>query len=86
MERSALARLGGGAVVLDTVYSPLETPLLRAARDAGLETIDGAEVFVRQAELQAALFNGAAPPAGLIDGVVRRELARRAGDAGRGSE
>lgn len=84
--RGALARLGAGAVVLDTVYSPLETPLLRAARDAGLETIDGAEVFVRQAELQAALFNGAAPPVGLIDGVVRRELARRAGGAGRGSE
>lgn len=75
---SALASLPPETIVLDTVYTPLETPLLRAARDDGHPIIDGAEIFVRQAELQAELFNGVRPPAGLFDRLTRRELARRA--------
>lgn len=43
---------GPPPVVMDTVYSPPETPLLRRSRGLGLRTIDGADMFVRQAVLQ----------------------------------
>ncbi len=43
---------GPGTVVFDTVYNPLETRLLREARQAGCTTILGVEMFVRQAALQ----------------------------------
>jgi shikimate 5-dehydrogenase len=59
---------------MDTVYRPLETPLLRAARDAGLPTVDGVAMFVRQAEAQSALWTGRPPPPGLMDRVVRARL------------
>lgn len=42
-------RLKEGAVVFDIVYSPLETPLLAAAKARGLRTIDGLEMLMRQA-------------------------------------
>ena len=38
-----------GAVVFDIVYAPLVTPLLKAARARGLETVDGLEMLMRQA-------------------------------------
>ncbi|MCB2112239.1 MAG: shikimate dehydrogenase [Parvularculaceae bacterium] len=42
-------RLKRGCVVFDIVYAPLETPLLKAARARGLQTIDGLEMLMRQA-------------------------------------
>ncbi len=42
-------RLKAGAVIFEIVYSPLETPLLAAARASGLQTIDGLEMLMRQA-------------------------------------
>jgi len=44
-----VARLGRGAAVFDTVYSPLETPLLKDAKARGLKAIDGLEMLMRQA-------------------------------------
>ena len=38
-----------GAIVFDIVYSPLETPLLKAAKARGLRTVDGLEMLMRQA-------------------------------------
>lgn len=57
------------AVVMDTVYRPLETPLLRAARGAGVRTVDGLEMFVRQAEAQFGLWTGRGAPEGLFRSV-----------------
>ncbi|MEH3158872.1 MAG: shikimate dehydrogenase [Sphingomonas taxi] len=54
--------LGEEAVVYDIVYSPLETPLLAAARARGLETVDGLEMLIGQAALAFELFFGAEPP------------------------
>ena len=45
---SALAS-AAGKVVYDLVYNPLETKLLRLAREAGATTIDGLEMLVGQA-------------------------------------
>ncbi|HZY68268.1 MAG TPA: shikimate dehydrogenase [Devosia sp.] len=44
-----LSRLRPGAVVTDLVYVPLETPLLAAARAAGLRTVDGLGMLLHQA-------------------------------------
>lgn len=44
--------LGPGQIVLEMNYVPAETPLLRAARDAGATTIDGAAMFAVQARHQ----------------------------------
>ena len=48
--------------VFDTVYNPAETKLLREAKAAGCETINGLEMFVRQGAAQYALWTGHEPP------------------------
>jgi 3-dehydroquinate dehydratase/shikimate dehydrogenase len=63
------------AVVFDTVYAPLETPLLRGARQLGRPVIDGAEMFVRQAALQFEAWTGHPAPEALFDRAVREQLA-----------
>ena len=42
-------RLPPGAIVTDIVYVPLETPLLAAARQRGLKTVDGLGMLLHQA-------------------------------------
>ncbi len=53
-------------VVLDLVYNPLETRLLREARQAGARTIDGLGMLVWQGALASELWTGCAPPADLM--------------------
>lgn len=57
-----LSPLPGDAIVYDAVYSPLNTPLLKAAKARGLECVDGLEMLVGQAALAFELFFGAPPP------------------------
>jgi len=45
-------------VVFDTVYNPAETLLLKQAKQAGAETIDGLSMFINQALAQFKLFTG----------------------------
>ncbi|MCM2465766.1 shikimate dehydrogenase [Methanoculleus oceani] len=52
--------------VFDLVYTPPETPLIRAAREAGCETIPGTEMFVHQAAEQFRLITGIAVPPALV--------------------
>lgn len=44
-----LDRLPGDALVTDIVYTPLETPLLAAARARGLQAVDGLGMLLHQA-------------------------------------
>ena len=57
-----LSPLPEDAVVYDIVYTPLETPLLAAARARDLATVDGLEMLIGQAGLAFELFFGATPP------------------------
>jgi shikimate dehydrogenase len=57
-----LSPLPEDAVVYDAVYAPLETDLLAQERDRDLDTVDGLEMLVGQAELAFELFFGAEPP------------------------
>ncbi len=44
--------------VFDTVYNPLETKLLKEAKEVGAKTISGLDMFVNQAIAQFKLFTG----------------------------
>lgn len=57
-----LSPLPEDAIVYDIVYAPLETPLLKAARDRDLATVDGLEMLIGQAALAFELLFGAEPP------------------------
>jgi 3-dehydroquinate dehydratase/shikimate dehydrogenase len=70
-ELAELARANPGLVVMDTVYRPRETPLLRMALGMGLRVIDGESMFVRQAEGQFAIWTGQPPEADLYERLVR---------------
>ena len=47
-----------GSTVFDTVYRPLETRLLREARDSGCRTQDGLDMLVHQAVEQIRIWSG----------------------------
>ena len=49
-------------LVFDLVYNPLETPLLRLAREAGIPVITGAEMFVHQGARQFEIWTGRPAP------------------------
>jgi 3-dehydroquinate dehydratase/shikimate dehydrogenase len=61
-------------VFFDTVYNPIETPMLQAAKKRGYRTIDGVQMFVRQAAAQFELWTGQAAPVELFDRLVRERL------------
>lgn len=49
-------------VFFDLVYNPVETPLIRLAKQRGLKTIAGVEMFVEQGIRQLELWTGAQAP------------------------
>jgi len=51
-------RLAAGQWVADIVYFPLETELLRVAREKGCRTLDGSGMVIRQAALAFDTFTG----------------------------
>jgi shikimate dehydrogenase len=55
-------RLRPGSVVLDMVYDPLETRLLREAQGAGCRIIDGLEMLLAQAVAQFETWTGVEAP------------------------
>lgn len=56
-----LGALPKTAAVCDIVYNPLETPLLKRARDAGLKTVDGLGMLMHQGVPAFEAFFGIAP-------------------------
>ena len=66
--------LSPDTVFFDTVYNPIETPMLKAARERGYRTIDGVQMFVKQAEAQFEIWTSKKAPADLFDRLVREKL------------
>jgi shikimate dehydrogenase len=62
----AAAALRRDSVVLDAVYDPLETRLLREARARGARTVSGRWMLVEQAVEQIRLWCGRAPASALL--------------------
>lgn len=61
--------------VMDVVYNPLETRLLREAREAGCRTIQGIEMFLYQAVAQFELWTGCSAPTQVMRGVLESRFA-----------
>ncbi len=73
-----LERARSDAVVFDSVYTPLDTPLLRAARRGGLFAVDGLDMLIGQAIPSFEAFFGVAPPESVdARGVLLAALAER---------
>ena len=67
-------KLRPGLVVMDIVYTPLKTRLLREAEAAGCATIDGLSMFVHQGVRQFELWTGLAAPVEIMRMAVEAEL------------
>ncbi|MHB8284902.1 MAG: shikimate dehydrogenase [Caulobacteraceae bacterium] len=66
------------AVVMDMVYKPLRTSLLRRAERLGLQTVDGLAMLIGQAKPSFEAFFGVAPPAGVdVRGLALQALGER---------
>jgi 3-dehydroquinate dehydratase / shikimate dehydrogenase len=63
--------------VFDTIYNPLETLLLKDAREAGCITIPGTEMFVRQAAAQFELWTQKPAPVDVFRKVLHDRLTKR---------
>jgi 3-dehydroquinate dehydratase/shikimate dehydrogenase len=73
-DRSHLRR---GVMVIDTVYNPEQTLLIKHAREQNCRVITGVEIFIRQAALQFEHFTGQPAP----EDAMRAELKRVIGAA-----
>ena len=61
-------------VVVDVIYNPLKTRLLRDAEAQGLKIVSGLEMFVRQGAGQLKLWTGKDAPLALMRKTVRERL------------
>lgn len=66
-----------GQVVADLVYHPLETPLLKAARDAGAEVVGGLGMLVHQAALALERWTGESAPVGAMRAAAESAVSTR---------
>jgi shikimate dehydrogenase len=62
LDPALLGRVPGDAFVLDVVYAPPETALLRAARSAGLAAANGLPLLLHQGAAAFTLWTGRAAP------------------------
>jgi shikimate dehydrogenase len=66
--------LGRFEVVMDIVYQPLQTRLLREAQARGAATIDGLQMLINQAKVQFELWTGREAPAEVMDRAAYQAL------------
>src|ERR1700722_433658 len=68
-------------LVFDLVYNPLETPLIRMARQKGIPIVTGVEMFVQQGARQFEIFTGKPAPEEEMLRVVIHALRQQAEQA-----
>ncbi len=66
-----------GMMVMDIVYEPLQTRLLREAKKKGCVTVDGLEMLIRQGVAQFEIWTGRRLEIGKIRKDLRRALSRK---------
>lgn len=72
-----VSMLHSGHTVVDLVYHPLQTPLLRAAAEAGAHTVGGLGMLVHQAALQFELWTGVAAPLEVMHAAASQAVGTR---------
>ncbi len=65
------------SLVFDMVYNPIETSLLKLAKERGIPVISGMEMFVQQGARQFEIWTGKPAPEAEMMRVVELELRRR---------
>jgi shikimate dehydrogenase len=70
------AKLGSFAVVMDIVYSPLETRLLREAKNAGCEVINGLSMLLYQGVAQFEAWTGKDAPVEVMHAALMSMIAQ----------
>lgn len=63
--------------VMDIIYTPLETKLLREAREAGCNTLSGLGMFVHQGAEQLRIWTAMDPPRAFMMEIVRERLTKK---------
>ncbi|MFH1627504.1 MAG: shikimate dehydrogenase [Pseudomonadota bacterium] len=63
-----------GMVVMDIIYNPDKTKLLRAAKARGCTTISGVDMFIHQGAEQFRLWTSIDPPLGVMSHAVNEAL------------
>ena len=76
VDESILQEIPAEAVVMDIVYYPLETKLLKSAKQNGNKTITGFGMFIYQAAEQYKLFTGNEPPLDVMKKVSLEKLSK----------
>jgi shikimate dehydrogenase len=66
--------------VYDIVYTPLETALVRAARERGCRALGGAGMLVHQGAISFRIWTGVEPPVETMEKALRAGLERDSGD------
>jgi 3-dehydroquinate dehydratase/shikimate dehydrogenase len=61
-------------LVFDLVYNPIDTPLIKAAREKGIPVITGVEMFVHRGARQFEIWTGKPAPEEEMLRVVVHEL------------
>ncbi|MBM3758430.1 MAG: shikimate dehydrogenase, partial [Acidobacteria bacterium] len=64
-------------IVFDMVYNPLETELVRRAKQEGLEVIPGLQMFVEQAVHQFETFTGESAPRSVMEKAALEALGHK---------
>ncbi len=72
-----VARLGGHSLVVDIVYAPAETPLLKTARERALQAFPGLPMLIYQGALAFELWTGITAPVQTMFEAARNELQAR---------
>ena len=64
-------------LICDLVYNPLKTPLLKAARSAGAQTLSGIGMLLYQGVIAFEIWTGAKAPVSLMKTALARQIVRR---------
>jgi 3-dehydroquinate dehydratase/shikimate dehydrogenase len=68
-------------LVFDLVYNPIDTPLIRSAREQGIPVVTGVEMFVHQGARQFEIWTGKPAPEEEMLRVVIHALRQQAENA-----
>jgi shikimate dehydrogenase len=69
-----LTNLKSGAFVSDIIYNPLETLLLKEAKEQGADTQNGIDMFAFQGALAFEIWTGIFPDTDRMKNIVKRQL------------
>lgn len=69
-----------GQLVMDLIYHPATTPLMRVAEDAGARVLNGLSMLVHQARAQVQCWTGLVPPVQVMRAAAEAAVSHRNGE------